>query len=192
MKQAKVLNDQDIKIIKAVINDSRYSVRTTTMFLLALNCGLRAKEIASIKVKDVLNADHKIKENCVLSKEQTKMGQANRIFFNHSVQKQLKAYFDEHSYLKEKSDSPLFITKNGKGFSAQTVINKFSDIFKKANMDGASSHSMRRTFATQLNENATSVFTIQKLMRHKNIATTQLYVNVTDVQLARAANNLGF
>ena len=163
MKQAKVLNDKDIKIMKAVINDNRYAVRNMTMFLLALNCGLRAKEIASIKVKDVLNADHKIKENCVLSKEQTKMGQANRIFFNHSVQKQLKAYFDEHSYLKEKSDSSLFITKNGKGFSAQTVINKFSDIFKKANIDGASSHSMRRTFATQLNENAISVFTIQRL-----------------------------
>ena len=44
----------------------------------------------------------------------------------------------------------------------------------------------------QLNENATSVFTIQKLMRHKNIATTQLYVNVTDTQLARASDNLGF
>lgn len=192
MKQAKVLNDKDIKIIKAVINDSRYSVRTLSMFLLALNCGLRAKEISAIKVKDVLSSDHKVKENCVLSKEQTKMGQANRIFFNQSVQKQLKAYFAEHSHLKEQSDSPLFITKNGKGFSAQTVIDKFSNIFKKANIDGASSHSMRRTFATQLNENATSVFTIQKLMRHKNIATTQLYVNVTDAQLGRASNNLGF
>ena len=49
MKQAKVLNDKDIKIIKAVINDNRYAVRNMTMFLLALNCGLRAKEIASIK-----------------------------------------------------------------------------------------------------------------------------------------------
>ena len=37
----------------------------------------------------------------------------------------------------------------------------------------------------QLNENATSVFTIQKLMRHKNIATTQLYVNVTDTQMSQ-------
>jgi len=91
------------------------------------------------------------------------MGQANRIFFNLSVQKELKAYFDEYSYLKDQSESSLFITKNGKGFSAQTVINKFSDIFKKANIDGASSHSMRRTFATQLNENAISVFTIQRL-----------------------------
>lgn len=44
----------------------------------------------------------------------------------------------------------------------------------------------------QLNENATSVFTIQKLMRHKNIATTQLYVNVTDTQMSRATDNLGF
>ena len=48
MKQAKVLNDKDIKIMKAVINDNRYAVRNMTMFLLALNCGLRAKEIASI------------------------------------------------------------------------------------------------------------------------------------------------
>ena len=69
MKQAKVLNDKDIKIIKAVINDNRYAIRNMTMFLLALNCGLRAKEIASIKVKDVLNADHKINENTVLKKE---------------------------------------------------------------------------------------------------------------------------
>ena len=44
----------------------------------------------------------------------------------------------------------------------------------------------------QLNENATSVFTIQKLMRHKNIATKQLYVNVTDTQMSRATDNLGF
>ena len=44
----------------------------------------------------------------------------------------------------------------------------------------------------ELNENATSVFTIQKLMRHKNIATTQLYVNVTDTQMSRATDNLGF
>ena len=44
----------------------------------------------------------------------------------------------------------------------------------------------------QLNENATSVFTIQQLMRHKNIATKQLYVNVTDTQMSRATDNLGF
>ena len=44
----------------------------------------------------------------------------------------------------------------------------------------------------ELNENATSVFTIQQLMRHKNIATKQLYVNVTDTQMSRATDNLGF
>ena len=44
----------------------------------------------------------------------------------------------------------------------------------------------------ELNENATSVFTIQQLMRHKNIVTKQLYVNVTDTQMSRATDNLGF
>jgi hypothetical protein len=63
-------------------------------------------------VKDVLNADHKINESTVLRKEQTKMGQANRIFFINSVRKQLKAYFDEHQQLQDQSERPLFITKN--------------------------------------------------------------------------------
>ena len=66
----------------------------------------------------------------------------------------------------------------------------FAQLFKLANIQQASTHSFRRTFATVLNDNATNVFTIQKLMRHKNIATTMLYVNVTDTQLINATNNL--
>ena len=48
-KQAKVLNNAEIKRLKAVINDNRYAVRNMTMLLLGLNVGLRAKEIVSLK-----------------------------------------------------------------------------------------------------------------------------------------------
>ena len=73
-KQAKVLNDAEIKRIKAVIKDNRYATRNLTMFTLALNVGLRAKEIASIKVSDVLTDDMKIRDMCVLAKEVKRKG----------------------------------------------------------------------------------------------------------------------
>jgi integrase/recombinase XerD len=191
-KQAKVLNNAEIKRLKAVINDNRYAVRNTTLMLLGLNVGLRAKELASLKVSDVLTDDFKIRDMCVLAKEQTKRDEANRIFFNKAIRKQLATYLNDDAFkhLQHRRDSTLFITKNNTAFTTNTLVNLFAQLFKLANIQQASTHSFRRTFATVLNDNATNVFTIQKLMRHKNIATTMLYVNVTDTQLINATNNL--
>ena len=191
-KQAKVLNEAEIKRVKAVIRDNRYATRNLTMFVLALNVGLRAKELASIKVGDVLTDEKKVRDMCVLNKEQVKHNEANRVFFNKAVRKQLSDYFDEHTHLKHNADANLFQTKNLQAFTSQTVVDLFLKIFKLADIKQASSHSMRRTFATKLAESAVSVFAIQKLMRHKNISTTQLYVNVTDTQLVNATDNLNF
>jgi len=191
-KQAKVLNNAEIKRLKAVINDNRYAVRNMTLMLLGLNIGLRAKELASLKVSDVLTDDFKIRDMCVLAKEQTKRDEANRIFFNKAIRKQLATYLNDDAFkhLQHRKDSTLFITKNNTAFTTNTLVNLFAQLFKLANIQQASTHSFRRTFATVLNDNATNVFTIQKLMRHKNIATTMLYVNVTDTQLINATNNL--
>ena len=191
-KQAKVLNNAEIKRLKAVINDNRYAVRNMTLMLLGLNIGLRAKELASLKVSDVLTDDFKIRDMCVLAKEQTKRDEANRIFFNIAIRKQLATYLNDDAFkhLQHRRDSTLFITKNNTAFTTNTLVNLFAQLFKLANIQQASTHSFRRTFATVLNDNATNVFTIQKLMRHKNIATTMLYVNVTDTQLINATNNL--
>ena len=191
-KQAKVLNNAEIKRLKAVINDNRYAVRNMTLMLLGLNIGLRAKELASLKVSDVLTDDFKIRDMCVLAKEQTKRDEANRIFFNKAIRRQLATYLNDDAFkhLQHRRDSTLFITKNNTAFTTNTLVNLFAQLFKLANIQQASTHSFRRTFATVLNDNATNVFTIQKLMRHKNIATTMLYVNVTDTQLINATNNL--
>ena len=191
-KQAKVLNNAEIKRLKAVINDNRYAVRNMTMLLLGLNVGLRAKEIVSLKISDVLTDDLQVRDMCVLAKEQTKRNEANRIFFNTAVKKQLAKYFadDAYKHLQHKKDSTLFITKNNNAFTTNSLVNLFANLFKLADIQQASTHSLRRTFATVLNDNATNVFAIQKLMRHKNIATTMLYVNVTDTQLINATNNL--
>ena len=191
-KQAKVLNNAEIKRLKAVINDNRYAVRNMTMLLLGLNVGLRAKEIVSLKISDVLTDDLQVRDMCVLAKEQTKRNEANRIFFNNTVRKQIEKYLNDDAYkhLKHKKDSTLFITKNNNAFTTNSLVNLFANLFKLADIQQASTHSLRRTLATVLNDNATNVFAIQKLMRHKNIATTMLYVNVTDTQLINATNNL--
>jgi len=192
MKQAKILTETEIKRVKAIIKGNRYATRNMAMFVLGLNVGLRAKEIATLKVGDVLSVDGTIRSECVLTAEQTKRNEANRIFLNVVVQKQLKKYFDENEHLQANLNGCLFQSKNYKGFTPKTVGDLFARIFEIANIKEASSHSLRRTFATKLADNSTSVFAIQKLMRHKNISTTQLYVNVTDTQLLNATNNLNF
>ena len=89
MKQAKILTETEIKRVKAIIKGNRYATRNMAMFVLGLNVGLRAKEIATLKVGDVLSVDGTIRSECVLTAEQTKRNEANRIFLNVVVQKQL-------------------------------------------------------------------------------------------------------
>ena len=108
-KQAKVLNNAEIKRLKAVINDNRYAVRNMTMLLLGLNVGLRAKEIVSLKISDVLTDDLQVREMCVLAKEQTKRNEANRIFFNNTVRKQIEKYLNDDAYKHLKHKRQHFV-----------------------------------------------------------------------------------
>src|SRR6056300_543422 len=129
-KQAKVLNNAEIKRLKAVINDNRYALRNMTLMLLGLNVGLRAKELASLKVSDVLTDDFKIRDMCVLAKEQTKRDEANRIFFNKAIRKQLATYLNDDAFkhLQHRRDSTLFITKNNTAFTTNTLVNLFAQL----------------------------------------------------------------
>ena len=61
----------------------------------------------------------------------------------------------------------------------------FAEIYETAGIR-TSSHSGRRTFATRLNEKGVGMKTIQKLMGHRNIATTALYCEVSDTTLRKA------
>ena len=83
----------------------------------------------------------------------------------------------------------LFSAKGG-GFTAQTIVNLFKRIYKLAGIDGASSHSGRRQFVTQLADQGINARLVQVLARHKHLSTTQRYIDVNENALRNAVELL--
>ena len=76
----------------------------------------------------------------------------------------------------------LFYTQKNEGFTANTLTQFFYYLFGSIGIAGASSHSMRRTFITTLANKGVSVRLLASLVGHKNISTTQFYIDVNDDQ----------
>ena len=83
----------------------------------------------------------------------------------------------------------LFSAKGG-GFTAQTIVNLFKRIYKMAGIDGASSHSGRRQFVTNLADKGINARVVQALTRHKHLGTTQRYIDINDNKLRAAVELL--
>jgi integrase/recombinase XerD len=79
----------------------------------------------------------------------------------------------------------LFSAKGG-GFNAQTIVNLFKRLYKLAGIEGASSHSGRRQFVTQLADRGINARLFQVLARHKHLSTTQRYIDINDNKLRGA------
>ena len=82
--------------------------------------------------------------------------------------------------------SPLLFSAKGGGFTAQTVVNLFKRIYRMAGIDGASSHSGRRQFVTNLADKGINARVVQALARHKHLSTTQRYIDINDNKLRAA------
>lgn len=81
---------------------------------------------------------------------------------------------------------PLFATQRNEGFTASSLAQVVNGIYKKAGFDDCTSHSGRRSFATRGNNLGLSMRVLQKLMGHKNIQTTSVYVYASDDMLRNA------
>ena len=69
-------------------------------------------------------------------------------------------------------------------------MNLFNRIYKMAGIDGASSHSGRRQFVTQLADRGINARLVQILARHKHLSTTQRYIDVNENALRNAVELL--
>jgi integrase/recombinase XerD len=79
MKQAKLLNQVEHKRVQAVIDAHRYSRRDHAIFAFSFYAGLRACEIAALKVGDVFDAKGQVSDTIFLAAGQTKGDEANTI-----------------------------------------------------------------------------------------------------------------
>ena len=188
MKQAKTLSETELKVVLAVVAQGRNPARNRAMLLMSHWSGMRVGEIASLRVGDVLDASGDVKNEIRLRPEQTKGRVGRTVMIGDKLQKELRLY--AATLDNRDPERPLFYSqKSPNGFSPNTLCQQFGVLYGKAGIDGASSHSGRRTFITKLANKGVGVRVLMALAGHRNIGTTQRYIDLND-EMQRSAVNL--
>ena len=114
-----------------------------------------------------------------------KGGVGRTVFINKRLQREIRRYLEALSALPGPS-APLFRTQKNSAFSPNTLCQLFGELYRKAGIKGASSHSGRRGFITKLAHSGISSKVIMELVGHKFLSSTQKYISVDD-EMKRAA-----
>lgn len=188
MPQAKTLTNDELERVLSAMSEGRYAARDRAMVLLSFWSGMRVGEIAALKIGDVLTSDGRVKDEIRLKPEQTKGSRHRTVMIGERLRHELIVYIGALKSVNP--DSPLFLSQKGNShFNANALAQKFRRIYELAGIDGATSHSGRRTFITQLASKGIGVRVLQSLAGHRSISTTQLYIDVND-EMKRYAVNL--
>lgn len=184
MKQARTLNDKQLKAVFAYCATRRHAARDRAIVAVSFMAGLRAKEIAALTIDNVRDENGKVRDEFILSKEQTKGRKARRVFVSQKLKKELEMYLGS---VKLRNGCPaLFQSQKGRAFCANTMCQLFLNIYKEAGMEGASSHTGRRSMITNLAGKGVSVRVLAEIAGHSSIAITQRYLDVNDEQIRAA------
>ena len=195
--QAKVPTSDELIRVDKCLSGTRTELRDRAMLLLQYATGMRAGEISALDVGDVLY-DGKILREFRLGREDTKYCRARTVYLESP-----KAIAAVLVYLKARKpdldfegDEPLFIglkfsrRLGSRRLSPNAVVSVFARIYERAGVIGASSHSGRRWFMTELARRGVHPRIIQQRAGHSSLATTQRYIEVTPDQEREAVRML--
>ena len=192
MKQAKVMTEQEVKRVLAVIaSQTHHAPRNRLTFMLSYLSGMRACEIAALTWGDVMDTNGQPKSEIRLTAAKTKGSKARMVVVSERLQKEIARYAGDQSVDMIISSKPLLPSqKQNKHFSANTLVQLLGQIYREAGIDGASSHSGRRTFITTLAAKGVGARVLQHLAGHSSLQTTQRYIDVNDSMLHEAVRLL--
>ena len=181
-KQAKTLTQQELRRVLDYTATRKHSVRNRALLMTTHLSGMRVGEVASLRNSDVLDAEGNIRNEIRLSAEQTKGNEARVVFVSDKLRKELELYAHLIGNANINPALKFFYSqkRTSDGFTANTLTQFFHYLYKRAGIDGASSHSGRRTFITNLASKGVGVRVLMSLAGHKNISTTQAYIDVND------------
>ena len=177
VKQAKVLNNNEIRRVLDYVATRKHSARNRALVMMMFNTGMRVSEVASLRIKDAVDSEGNIKNEILLLAENTKTNEARTVFINEKLRKELQQYaklltnenINQKFFYSQKRDSD--------GFTANTLTQHFHYLYKRVGLDGASSHSSRRTFITTLANKGIGVRVIMGLSGHKALSSVQCYID---------------
>ena len=152
-------------------------LRDYTIFTLMLHTGLRVGEVVNLRLGDVYLSEHRLPHLRVNGK-----GQRERVVYLSTTAAQL---LSEYLIARPaQSEKRVFLNRRGKPITITGIQLQLAKYSRQADI-WVTCHQLRHTFACRMIAAGVPVTSVQKLLGHTSIRTTQLYVQVADGQVER-------
>jgi len=186
--QAAIISEDQHQELMQFLAQGRHSSRNMAIYLLGYRAGLRVGSIAGLTLKDVLSADGSIKTRVVARRAIMKGSKTSTFYLNHPELQEALAL-----WIKERPNSRvgnLFVSQKGFAFAPNVLSHTIQKWFKKIGFNDCSSHSLRRSMATNVIRSGADIVALKTLLNHSNIQTTQRYVSHNDEYLMNIVGKL--
>ncbi len=160
-------------------------VRDYAILMLFLNCGIRRSELVGLNLTDVYEDRIRV------------VGKGNKerfVYFGTACRKAIDAYLPIRQKMILTDNKALFGSRNGNRISTDAVHRLVKKALLQAGLDATqfSAHKLRHTAATMMLSGGVDVKTVQEVLGHENLNTTQIYTHIesTELKIAAEANPL--
>ena len=175
--------EQSAALLRSVSGQNQ--VRDYAILMLFLNCGIRRSELVGLNITDVYEDRIRV------------VGKGNKerfVYFGTPCRKAIDAYMVERKEKFLTDNRALFGSRNGNRISVTAVHRLVEKALKQAGLDSTqfSAHKLRHTAATMMLSGGVDVKTVQEVLGHENLNTTQIYTHIenTELKIAAQANPL--
>lgn len=165
--------------------EGQNQVRDYAILMIFLNCGIRRSELVGLNVTDIYEDRLRV------------VGKGNKerfVYFGTPCRKAIDAYMEQRKKLILTDNRALFASRNGNRISVTAVHRLVEKALKQAGLDATqfSAHKLRHTAATMMLSGGVDVKTVQEVLGHENLNTTQIYTHIenTELKVAAQANPL--
>jgi integrase/recombinase XerD len=175
----KALTVAEVKSLLEATFSAKTALRDSAMLELLYSSGLRVSELVNIRLGDIHVEAGFIR---VLGK-----GSKERIVpVNPRALEKIRRYTaDERPLTLKKKQSPyLFVTRTGRPMTRQRFWQTLKAVGRQAGIE-LSPHTIRHCFATHLLEGGADLRSVQKMLGHADISTTQIYTKVTTERIKK-------
>lgn len=180
----KYLNmEQSSALLQAVSGTNQ--IRDYAILIIFLNCGIRRSELVGLNLTDVYEDRIRV------------VGKGNKerfVYFGTACRKAIDAYLEERAKIELSDNRALFGSRDGNRISVTAVHRLVKKALLQAGLDSTqfSAHKLRHTAATMMLSGGVDVKTVQEVLGHENLNTTQIYTHIenTELKIAAEANPL--
>jgi integrase/recombinase XerD len=153
-------------------------LRDRAILELMYACGLRVSEVCDLNIFDAEL------DTGILSCK-GKGSKTRKVPIGKSAVEWLRSYLAIRRQKENIEVQNLFVSKFGKPLNRQDVFYLVKECGEKIGRDDVSPHTLRHTFATHLVQNSADIRSVQQMLGHADISTTQIYTHITNQQLRK-------